>query len=111
MVAEAFREPGERMPIAVGVAGGVSDSGSPVNLARGARAETPLFPIVSLCLLLSGVVAWIARGGCFRRQTPIAKVVSVALGGILLVIFVRVANNALFDRSDVGIAPTGTSNS
>ncbi len=54
--------------------------------------------LLFLCLAVAGVILWLVRRRTSLRFATPVKVLIVFVGGIVLVVFVQVANNALFDR-------------
>jgi len=79
--------------------------------ALGANPAGHAVDVLFLCLLLAGITAWIIRSRASLRVASIGKVAGVALLGTVLLVFLQVANNALFDRFFPKVAtlnvPTG----
>ena len=66
---------------------------SALGMAPAGHAIDLLF----LCLFLAGSAAWLIRRRSSLRLSSIVRVAGLLLGGIILLVVLQVANNALFD--------------
>lgn len=66
--------------------------------ALGTNPAGHLVDVLFLCILLAGVFVWGFRRRRSMRPTLLIKAVGLAVAGLLLLIFVQVTNNAVFDR-------------
>jgi len=65
--------------------------------ALGAAPAGHLVDLLFLCLLLAGAAAWIYRRRSSLRPRSVAGAFGLMAAGVVLVIALQVANNALFD--------------
>jgi uncharacterized membrane protein len=80
---------------------GRGHDGTEWQAAQSALGATPsghLVDILLLCLLLAGAAAWIIRRRSSLPSPAAARAAGLMLVGVVLLVVLQVANNALFDR-------------
>lgn len=66
--------------------------------ALGANPAGHVVDLLFLCILSAGLFVWGFRKRRSMRPTLLIKAVGLAVAGVLLLVFLQVTNNALFDR-------------